>query len=479
MAKDPRKLAAVWNAGRLEWKFDENQASAYQLIQEIFSREDIAVLNMSRQIGKSYFLVVLCCMLALRMRRARIKYAAETAKQVRAIVRPHFQELFADCPIHIRPVFNSQDGEYRFPTTGSTITLAGCETDEDANKLLGQHAHLWVVDEAGSLKNLNYVVRTVLMPQTLNTGGKGVISSTPAKTADHPFKGYCDSASAVNALIERDIYCNPRIDEKTILRLMAACGGEDSTDWQREYLVRHVTDQNLQIVKFATPRRLEQITLKIDPEREKANPFYYRPDFFDPYAGLDLGWAPDATGKVWGYLDYREDTLVIEDEWFLRRMDTNTLAAVGKTREKELYGGHENVFQRWGDLEERTQQDLVVNHDYLVHRTQKENLKGAVNTLNLAVADLGHHLRIHPRCKQLKEQLRDGVWDKEKKKFARSPKHGHYDLLAALVYLTRNVQWDKVPDRMVTGHGRNMLVVPEDEPGGGVLGALRSALGLD
>lgn len=480
MAKDPRALAAVWKAGRLEWKLDSNQASAYELLQDIFSREDIAVLNMSRQIGKSFFLCTLSAMLCLRMQRARVKYAAETAKQVRAIVRPHFQELFADCPHHLRPVFNSADGEYRFPSTGSTITLAGCETEDDANKLLGQHAHLAIVDEAGSFKNLHYVVRTVLMPQTLNTKGKLIICSTPAKTADHPFKFYCDQAETQRALIERDIYCNPRIDEATILRLMMACGGEDSTDWQREYLVRHVTDQDLQIIKFATPRRLEQITLKLDPEKSKADPYYYRPEWFDPYAGLDLGWAPDATGCVWGYLDYREDTLVIEDEWFMRRMDTATLSNVMKTREKELYGGHLNIFQRWGDIEDRTVADLQLAHDVQVFKTDKENLKGACNNLNLMVADLNHRLRIHPRCKQLKEQLRDAVWDREKKKFARSIKHGHYDLLAGLVYLGRNVSWDKVPDRMVVaGPSRNMLVVPDDEPGGGVLGALKSAFGLD
>lgn len=480
--KDPRKLAAVWNAGRLEFKFGEdgNQHEMYALVQEIFTREDIVVLNCARQLGKSYFLCILCSMLALRVKRARIKYAAETAKQVRAIVRPHFQEIFADCPISLRPVFNSMDGEFRFPSTGSTITLAGCDSESDADKLRGQHAHLCVVDEAGMIKILHYVVKSVLLPQTINTKGKLIIASTPAPTSDHPFKEYCDQAEGVNALIQRDVYSNPRMSEGDIARFMRHCGGDESTDWQREYLVRHVTDQDLHIVKFATPKRLEQITLKIDPEKEKENPFYYRPEWFDPYAGMDLGWAPDATGMVWAYLDYRENTLVVEDDWFLRRMDTHTLASVGKTREKELYGDHRNVYMRFGDLEDRTVSDLAVQHDYQVAKTAKENLKGAVNQVNLAVADLDHRLRIHPRCKRLKEQLRDGVWDKDKKKFARSTKHGHYDVLAALVYLTRNIQWDKAPERMIIRPDpRNYLVVPEDEPGGGVVGALRSAFGFD
>jgi hypothetical protein len=475
MAKDLSKLSAVWKTGRTEWKLDSNQEGVHLLMMENWEKQRIHVLNMSRQIGKSYYLVWLADSYARRYPRARIKYAAETGKQVRAIVRPHMAELLSDCPIHLRPEFNTMDGEFRYPN-GSTITVAGCETDSDANKLLGQHADLCIVDEAGSIKGLNYVVRTVLLPQTLNTNGRIIICSTPAKTADHPFKSYCDQAETNDVLIQRTIYDNPRATDEVIAEYMAASGGEDSTDWQREYLVRHVTDADLAILKFATQKRLNAITLTIDPK----NPLAYRPQWFNPYTSYDMGWSPDGTGILWGYWDYARTTLVIENEWLMRRMDTNTLALVTSSNEEELYGSPTNVFQRWADMDERLGTDLQLRHNLTVNRSSNDNPHAACNAVNLMIAGIERKLAIHPRCKLLKEQMRDGVWDKSKKKFARSVKHLHYDLLASLATMCRNVAYDKLPDRMIVPRApRNFLVVPEDEEAeGGVLSSLKAAFGL-
>jgi hypothetical protein len=73
------------------------------------------------------------------------------------------------------------------------------------------------------------------------------------------------------------------------------------------------------------------------------------------------------------------------------------------------------------------------------------------------------------------------VWDKEKKKFARSAKHGHYDVLAATVYLARNVCWDKLPDRMVVAATpRNFLEVEDEEvKRSGIVDTIRAAFGME
>ena len=481
---DAQALKVIWEAGRTEeLLLDSNQQEMNRLLAANWDRERIHVLNIARQCGKSFFLVNLFDRMARRVPRARLKYAAETAKQVRAIIRPHFQHQLVTCPRDLRPVFNSMDGEFRYPN-GSTITLAGCDTEDDANKLLGQHAHACAVDEAGSIKILNYVVKTIFLPQTINTRGRIVILSTPAKTADHPFKEYCDLAEARGTLIERDIYCNPRLTPAEIAELMELSGGEDSTEWQREYLVRHVTDQDLHIIKAASPRRLKEITLVIDPK----NPLVYRPDFFDPYTVGDIGWAPDATGLLWGFWDYEKRLLVIENEWFMRRMTTAVLAEVVERVEKELYGHPDNVFQRWLDCEERLQHDLSNLHSLNVARTENDDPETYVNRVSLMVAGLKGGMRIHPRCKQLLEQLRVGVWGKSaldgkkgrKKSFARSAKHGHYDLLSALVYMGRNVQQDKLPEKWrAAPPNRNVLVIPQEDEPRGVLEALASMFGLN
>jgi hypothetical protein len=46
---------------------------------------------------------------------------------------------------------------------------------------------------------------------------------------------------------------------------------------------------------------------------------------------------------------------------------------------------------------------------------------------------------IHPRCKMLIGCLKYGLWDKNRKEFARNKVYGHFDHLAALIYLVRNL----------------------------------------
>jgi hypothetical protein len=65
-------------------------------------------------------------------------------------------------------------------------------------------------------------------------------------------------------------------------------------------------------------------------------------------------------------------------------------------------------------------------------------------------------IRVHARCKQLIGCLSSGIWNNQRTEFERSKAYGHYDALAALVYLVRNIDeytnpipdWYVNPDRM-------------------------------
>ncbi len=475
MSLNAAQVAAAWEVGRLEWKLDSNQEGMYQALKRDWDKSKKKVLNCSRQLGKSYFLCLIAIEKALQHPGRSIKYAAETQKQVRAIVRPHFRDILADCPAHLRPVFHTQDGEFRFPN-GSVITVAGCETEEKAEKLLGQHAHEVFVDEAGSIAILEYVLKTILLPQTLNTNGKVIICSTPAKTPGHYFKELCEEAEAEEVLIQRTIYDNPRITERAIAEAMKDCGGEDSTEFQREYLVRHVTDTEKAIIKGATERRLRDITLKLDENF----PTSYRPTYFDVYEGMDVGWSPDFTGWLIGYWHYETATLVIEDEILVRQMDTKMLAAAVKAKEELHYGHNPNIFQRWSDIDGRLHADLANDHGIVFLPTPKDDLDSAINRLNLMVLGHKYNLRIHPRCKDLLRQLKNGVWNKQKTKFAHTKRDGHYDLVAALIYLARNVAYEQVPSQMQYRMAPpNVLTVRHQEEESRMVTAFKSFLGLE
>ena len=285
-----RKVAEAWSRGQLSWKYDTNQDGMAAIFHEAKKKTRIIVANCSRQIGKSVFALILCLEFALQNPGAQIKYAAQTAKQVRKILRPHMRLLLEDCPEELRPKLHSQDGEYRFHN-GSVITIAGVDRD-NVETLRGQHAHFSVVDEGGMMGDLEYIIQGVLLPQTLNTNGHILVISTPAPTAGHHFKQLCDKAESEGALIERTIYDNPRLSDETIEEYKREAGGEDSTNWLREYLIQHVTDAASAVLPEAKKDRLKATTLVLKSEDDVS----YRPSHFDTYVVLDPGWNPDFPG---------------------------------------------------------------------------------------------------------------------------------------------------------------------------------------
>jgi hypothetical protein len=66
-----------------------------------------------------------------------------------------------------------------------------------------------------------------------------------------------------------------------------------------------------------------------------------------------------------------------------------------------------------------------------------------INTLRLMVAR--GQIIVDPRCKHLKGCLKYGVWNAKRTEFSRSKVYGHFDGLAALVYLVRNLNKNSNP----------------------------------
>ena len=79
--------------------------------------------------------------------------------------------------------------------------------------------------------------------------------------------------------------------------------------------------------------------------------------------------------------------------------------------------------------------------------TAKDHKDVALAELRTAVGN--HQIIIHPRCVKLQSHLKFGIWDANRKKFARVDGFGHFDLIDALVYLYRNVSKRKNPMRPV------------------------------
>ena len=425
---------ALWRQGILRWMLDDNQKEFYDAFYKCTGLK--FVLNCSRQIGKSYFLCVLAIEHALRIPDGELKYSAPTQKQVKKIIFPLFKQILKDCPEDLKPNFHAQEQQYEFKN-GATIVIAGMDSDR-ADNLRGSRAHLGIVDEAGfsSSAYVTEMVQGVLLPMTLTTGGKLVIASTPPKTPHHAFQKYYTAALAEGNALHRTIYDNPRLTSETIDKYKKESGGDNTTYWKREYLAQFVIDK--EIIVFPEFSERAQAEIIVDK--------YERPKYFDYYTAIDVG-IRDATAVLFGYWDFLNTKLVIEDEILLHgvlEVRTDIIAAKVRLKEEEHFGKKEPYF-RISDIDLLLINDLDKIHNLKFHPAKKGNYskEAGVNEVRLMINT--RQLVINSRCKHLAAQLESCIWDTKHEKFDRVEGMYHFDAVDALIYIVRGLRRNKNP----------------------------------
>ena len=168
---------------------------------------------------------------------------------------------------------------------------------------------------------------------------------------------------------------------------------------------------------------------------------------------FDLGFV-DRTGGLYGYHDYEQDLIVVEDESLLTRPSSREIADEVNAKELMLWGAQKRV-SRTMDAAPFVLQDIRREHHLDFQPPDKSGIQsgvsyvqGANNYVNLLIS--GGQLRIHERCKNLLRQMRNAVWNKNRNDFERDSRKGpdsmgHYDLAAALVYFCRAVDRQRNP----------------------------------
>lgn len=439
---DEREQARMvcWYTGNLRYLLDSTQKKIYDAFRLGKYDTEFFYANCARQIGKTWVELVLALEDTQRHPRAEVKFAAPTQKEARSIIRPILAQLLERAPDSFRKgvSFNGQDGIYKFPN-GSVLTVAGCD-GENYERLRGQHAHAIYVDEAAFISDLRTVLMSVLSPQTITTGGRIFVGSTPADSAGHYSTELARKCESLGAFIKLDVYQNARISRETIEKKRKEYGGDHATAWRREYLCEFVTDTaNALIPSF--PDAKDAICQPVK-----------RPDYFDAYTSIDLGYT-DATAALFGFYDYERATICIEDEWVEARANSDRVMEMVATREGLLWGNKEPLM-RVTDVDPRFQADFSAR-GFLCKPAQKTNLHAAVNKLDVWIQT--GRVQIDPKCTTLIRQLYNATWDASRKKFRRDEatwdSHRqtfradetcdyHYDAVAAMVYLVRSVaEW--------------------------------------
>lgn len=427
----------LWMRGRLEWKLHPVQRK--MLNSYISQNTEITTIACARRLGKSFMLCLLAAEKCLQHPYAIVKYVCPTKKQVKTVVEPIMDELFKDCPAELRPTFKYNDYMYVFPN-GSQIQMAGTDNGHHES-LRGGKADLWIVDEAGFCDELQYVVNTILAPTTDTTGGRGILASTPSKTMDHDFiEHFLRPAEIQENLIKYTIYDNPLLSKAKIQEIISRYPlREKDPEFRREYLCEVVNNSELSIIS--------EFTEEIQAETIKEVP---RPPFYDAYASMDIGFK-DLTVVLFGYWDFKNGLLVIEDELVQdgRTLLINKFAVDIKKKEESLWtsplsGEFRPPYMRVSDNNNLIMlNQLTYDHNLLFIPTAKDNKDAYLNNVKMIIAN--KQIIIHPRCKTLIYHLRNGSWTRTMKDFARSPDAGHYDAIDSLIYLVRNLRKDKNP----------------------------------
>lgn len=427
---------AAWSRANIAFLHHTGQ----QIIDKKFneSKTQLFLGNISRQWGKSYWATSKAIEIALKKPKARIKYATAFQTDLVEFILPTFDVVLDSCPQGLRPKYKVQGSKWVFKN-GSEIKLIGL--DKSPNSLRGNVIDAIILDEAGFISNLDYVYKSIIVPATLHRPNcKIIMISTPPSTPAHAFVDFIHKAEAEGGYAKLDIYSNPRITQSDIDRMAKELGGFESTAFRRECLCELVTDSDSQII----PEWRESYAVANVPDEFRR--------FYHNYVSMDLG-VKDFTLALFGYYDFRRATLVVSDEVKLNgpQLTTLLLKDTVSAIEKRLWDWPDaKVYRRISDNNNpQLLQDLAILHRMSFISTDKDKLETMINETRMLI-DQGR-VEVDPKCEQLIGCLKYGVWDSKKKAFARSSAYGHFDALAALVYLCRNL--DKHCNPIPATHG--------------------------
>lgn len=422
-----KAIIELWRRGCLSWKLYDDQKAIYDAIQ---SADDVKNLfNIHRRRGKSTVFFLDAVEWGLTHKNQIMHYIGPTFKEMKAILFPIFLLLCSDCPVDLKPVWKTTDGCYEFPSTGSRLYIVGTDK-QNYEKARGSRTDRGYVDEAGFCDELDYIVNDIMIPQTITTGGKLFIFSTPPKTPAHDYYYLCmDAESRGNYLILDFDTCTHISNERKEYFIKEA-GGRENTTCQREYYCKFVTEKEDMIVPEFTEEKAGQLVKE-----------FPRPKYFDLYGAMDPGFK-DHTPYILGYYDFINARYIIEAEEWLKGVPTPTIAEGIRNLEKKHFLD-KKIYCRVSDTSLQLICDLSLLHKLSFVPTAKDDKEAQLNYLRMLV--LQNKIYIHPRCVHLIRQLKTGIWNKQKTSFMRTAKEGHFDLIDALIYLVRNIDKNKNP----------------------------------
>lgn len=419
--------AEAWKKGLLLYKLDANQRGMYFAYRETTYPK--FVFDVARRVGKSTVMMLIGIEDCLRRPNSMVKYGAATQEMVKEIILPIKDWICEDAPKELRPHYKPTEYALVFHN-GSRMKLVGLDTHSD--RLRGTALDTALIDEAGFVAELEYVVQSILVPQMQGRPhARILLGSTPPRSPSHKWSTrYVPEAKTFGAYIHRTIEHNPRLSPTEREFFIAEAGGADAVENRRENYAEHVVDEDISIIPEFYKRE-KDIVVELE-----------RPKYFDAYVSLDPGFT-DLSVALFAYYDFEHDKLVIEDEICMAKTNTQLLANTILRKEHDLWhgvtrkDGKKQPYMRVSDTNPRLISDMQIEHQLEFVPTAKDNKSAAIQAVRVGV--IRKYIQVNPRCTTLIAHMKHGVWNQSRTDFDRSGDYGHFDAIDALIYLVRNV----------------------------------------
>lgn len=308
-------------------------------------------------------------------------------------------------------------------SNGSEIRLHPLERGV-ADNARGGKCEFALIEEASfiSEEELLYALDSIIRPMFLRAKRLRIgFVTTAAMTDEHWIHRVLQPrCKKKGALFYATIHENPHLTKKRIKEMKAVMLVDS---WHREMLcVPYIDRHRMVIPEFDLDRNVYSLK---------------RPEFYKPLTVIDFGGVRDKHGIVYGHYNQKLGIKYVE-RGDLLPINTNTEEVYKKALdgEKELYGHVLNM--RVVDAPGQVMVDLNTE-GFNCYPPNKKQGSWESGIAALREAFLHGRLVISPDCHALITSVKAATYNKQRTDWERSDRHGHYDLLAALIYFNNQV----------------------------------------
>ena len=428
----------LWHRGHISFLLYPHQKPIYDKIRQVMGSDqqdaNSYVIDCSRQYGKSFTMFLIAVEECIRQPNITIAYVAPLKSQVVEIVTENtFRTIFANAPKELIPTLNGSALQFN---NGSRIRLAGTDNKNYAN-LRGGSAHYIFLDEAGFMSDLDNGVLPSVTPMLKTTGGKIIFASTPPESLDHPYQDILKEHDESGLISTFTIWDDKALKPHELNKIIKACKGRDTTLFKREYECKRISESNMQVIPELTEQLFNSLKLPID--YLSTDPLY---QFWHKYVVIDTG-IRDKTAVIFAHYNFKTRNIIIEHYLDLQgsQYSTAKLAEMIKNTVTQLWSSTINTNDiRY--IADSNNQIVIADLNIIYKIPFVGTSKGRLDEMVQKVRDWVFDQRIWylpNEGEQVMQCAKFAVWSKNRTEFARSNKYGHYDALAALTYLVRNV----------------------------------------